>query len=597
MPVMCVTRRDYEGEIVEVRTKMGRRVRCTPDHPWLVGDGAGGEVELKLAERRSTTERLAAARAWARARAGPTRRARRRCSARSRPPRSHPSKVIVRPRAERAGAAARADRRAPAIFAATAARGRARIKRTGTCGSTRPRERARLRGATLEHGQERHCTSPSELTLDERFWRVVGLYLAEGCTRSTTRRARIVWSFHPEREQHLVDEVVAFWLRHGVGARDFAHRRPRTWCACSRGSSAPGGRRCSASGRNELRAAAARPRSGTARRATSGRCSPASGRATARGRWSTAGRASSSSSGTVSDELADGVLRLLGDLGIVASRRIGRVAKSTKDTHWLRISGADQVERAIALVPERDRARRRWPRSRGRPSGSRRPATAGSTTTARPGCASRRPSASRSPVRCTRSRFPGRHTFVTTSGVDRLHNCFPKDVNALKQLAGNSGYHFQLLNAVIEVNELQKRRVIGKLQKHLGSLVGKHDRAARARVQAQHRRHARGVVARAQRAAAGRRARRSRAYDPIAEDEARKLIRGVRLRRPTRWTRSTAPTPSCSSPSGTSSASSTGGAVAEAHGAARSSSTGATRSTREAVAAAGLTYEGIGAER
>lgn len=52
-------------------------------------------------------------------------------------------------------------------------------------------------------------------------------------------------------------------------------------------------------------------------------------------------------------------------------------------------------------------------------------------------------------------------------------SCFPKDVNALKQLAGNSGYHFQLLNSVIEVNELQKRRAIGKLQKHLGSLVGK----------------------------------------------------------------------------------------------------------------------------
>ena len=50
---------------------------------------------------------------------------------------------------------------------------------------------------------------------------------------------------------------------------------------------------------------------------------------------------------------------------------------------------------------------------------------------------------------------------------------FPKDVQALKQLAGNTGYHFQLLTAVIEVNELQKRRTIGKLQKHLGSLVGK----------------------------------------------------------------------------------------------------------------------------
>ena len=52
-------------------------------------------------------------------------------------------------------------------------------------------------------------------------------------------------------------------------------------------------------------------------------------------------------------------------------------------------------------------------------------------------------------------------------------SCFPKDVAALKQLAGNSGYHFQLLSAVIEVNELQKRRVIGKLEKHLGKLRGK----------------------------------------------------------------------------------------------------------------------------
>ncbi len=52
-------------------------------------------------------------------------------------------------------------------------------------------------------------------------------------------------------------------------------------------------------------------------------------------------------------------------------------------------------------------------------------------------------------------------------------SCFPKDVSALKQLAGNSGYHFQLLSAVIEVNELQKRRVIQKLQTHLGDL---HDK-------------------------------------------------------------------------------------------------------------------------
>jgi len=65
----------------------------------------------------------------------------------------------------------------------------------------------------------------------------------------------------------------------------------------------------------------------------------------------------------------------------------------------------------------------------------------------------------------------GPHFF--RAGVGWGGSCFGKDVSALKQLAGNSGYHFQLLAAVIEVNELQKRRVIAKLQKHLGKLRGK----------------------------------------------------------------------------------------------------------------------------
>jgi UDPglucose 6-dehydrogenase len=54
------------------------------------------------------------------------------------------------------------------------------------------------------------------------------------------------------------------------------------------------------------------------------------------------------------------------------------------------------------------------------------------------------------------------------AGIGYGGSCFPKDSLALKQLASNSGYHFQLLAAVIEVNELQKRRVIGKLKRHLG---------------------------------------------------------------------------------------------------------------------------------
>src|SRR5262245_26699751 len=59
------------------------------------------------------------------------------------------------------------------------------------------------------------------------------------------------------------------------------------------------------------------------------------------------------------------------------------------------------------------------------------------------------------------------------AGIGYGGSCFPKGSLALKQLASNSGYHFQLLTAVIEVNELQKRRVVAKLARHLGSLRGR----------------------------------------------------------------------------------------------------------------------------
>ncbi len=59
------------------------------------------------------------------------------------------------------------------------------------------------------------------------------------------------------------------------------------------------------------------------------------------------------------------------------------------------------------------------------------------------------------------------------AGIGFGGSCFPKDVSFLKLLAGNSGYHFQLVSSVIEVNELQIRRPVTKARKHLGSLRGK----------------------------------------------------------------------------------------------------------------------------
>src|SRR5579862_4658043 len=111
------------------------------------------------------------------------------------------------------------------------------------------------------------------------------------------------------------------------------------------------------------------------------------------------------------------------------------------------------------------------------------------------------------------------------AGIGYGGSCFPKDVDALKQLAGNSGYHFQLLTAVIEVNELQKRRVIGKLQKHLGSLVGKRIALLGLAFKANtdDMREASSLVLGARLLAGGAKVR---AYDPIAEEEARKLMSG-----------------------------------------------------------------------
>jgi UDPglucose 6-dehydrogenase len=113
-------------------------------------------------------------------------------------------------------------------------------------------------------------------------------------------------------------------------------------------------------------------------------------------------------------------------------------------------------------------------------------------------------------------------------GIGFGGSCFPKDVSALKQLAGNSGYHFQLLTAVIEVNELQKRRVIGKLQKHLGSLVGRRVALLGLAFKANtdDMREASSLVLAARLQADGATVT---AYDPIAEHEARKRMRGVQF--------------------------------------------------------------------
>ena len=164
---------------------------------------------------------------------------------------------------------------------------------------------------------------------------------------------------------------------------------------------------------------------------------------------------------TVSPELADGMLRLLGEFGIVARQKIARASKSTVDTHWLVISGADQIEECTWLLEphERDQVRGQLDAQSKRiaPTGYRRD---------RKGTAWVRVvevETSHVEQLVFSVEVDRNHTVVTTGGLV-AHNCFPKDSRALVKIAREAGYHFDLLEGVLTINEEQFQRVTDKIR-------------------------------------------------------------------------------------------------------------------------------------
>ncbi|MDQ3934591.1 MAG: nucleotide sugar dehydrogenase [Actinomycetota bacterium] len=466
LAVSVLTRRHYGGDVVEVTTKMGRRVTATADHPFVVADARGRSIRTKLAIELDPRED------WLPIAQGAPRTA---VEDLTLEPLEgavmaelQPTDVIVRPAGAEIAALATAPRErwvAGLDHPRGVTRRRADILRSG---AMRLHEAGRL-GVSTAGGTAltaRNGTAiPFGLGMDDAFWRIVGLYLAEG---HVSAGHRIHWSFHPTRETDLVEEVRDFWQSRGVKASVF--QRPTATEVRVSSRLLVGWWEGLGLGRNgyEQRIPdAAWSQDEAAKRAL------VVGMWRGDGSWSyvRGGPSVVLEYGTISRELADGLLRLLGDLGIVARLKVGRTAKSTADTHWLVVSGADQVERMLDCVREEDRLAIRdalaLQAKRIAPSGYRRH---GHRNAAWARVAKTERRAFSGPVYSME--VPDAHTFVTTGGLT-VHNCFPKDVSALKQLAGNTGYHFQLLTAVIEVNELQKRRTIGKLQKHLGSLVGK----------------------------------------------------------------------------------------------------------------------------
>jgi UDPglucose 6-dehydrogenase len=470
LPVAAVTRRPFEGEAVAVRTKMGRRLLCTPDHPFVVSDKDGAPFTMKRAEELCATDWLPLAQGEASA--GAAERAELDVLAGVEAAGLEAANVIVHPSVavgERLAALGATGLR-HALAPLHHPRGSGRtydILRVGAlrldelCMTGLPAEGASV--STVKNGTR----VPVSLLADEAFWRVVGLYLAEGHCSQDGRRRRLYWSFHPTDEMPFVDEVADYWRGQGVKVDV---RRTDTSMSVSISSRLLAGfwldvlevgADCYTHRIPDL----AWSRSAAHKRAL------LAGLWLGDGSWSLVGGGPSVvlEWGTASPELADGVLRLLGDLGVVARLKVGRTAKSTVDNHWVVIAGADQVERLLDLVPPADRLGIETSLARQ----SKRIAPTGYVHRGQ-GTLVRVTSVERRPYRGSvySLEVPGAETFVTTGGLV-VHNCFPKDVRAVMTMARQLGLDFDLLRAVERVNERQKRLLFDKATKQFGSLAGK----------------------------------------------------------------------------------------------------------------------------
>jgi hypothetical protein len=160
---------------------------------------------------------------------------------------------------------------------------------------------------------------------------------------------------------------------------------------------------------------------------------------------------------------------LLGELGIVASWKIGRPPGATVDTHFVRISGAAQIERVLELCHPQDRATVESAIA----AQHKRIAPTGYRVDGVPRVRV---------VEVMRRRFagyvyslevPSAETFVTTGGLV-VHNCFPKDLRALRFAARAADVPLGVIDAVEAANERQKRVLGDKIAAHFaGALAGK----------------------------------------------------------------------------------------------------------------------------
>jgi len=306
---------------------------------------------------------------------------------------------------------------------------------------------------------------PAIFPADEDFWRFIGYYLSEGHINddtsghgSTTRR-RVCVSFHPSEEEPYVNDVESYYEGLGiryrtedqetstqieVSSRVFAEFIE--WLGCGTGSYS-----------------AAIP--DEAFRATDEqRIALLAGlfRGDGHIQYTSHSNAVVYDYGSVSEELIDGMQLLLHSVGIVPSYKTSQSAKSTRPAHFLRVSSKRQIAALEEMFPEgeREKVQARLDKTRNiKPTGH----TADGGFTSVP---VREITVEDGDTDVYSLEVADNHTFVTSDGLV-VHNCFPKDTKAIIHAAKERGYDPAMLEAAIEVNDRQPRRLLALMDRHV----------------------------------------------------------------------------------------------------------------------------------
>ena len=307
---------------------------------------------------------------------------------------------------------------------------------------------------------------PAILSADTDFWRYIGYYLSEGhingddSGHGRTTRKRVSLSFHPSDEQAYVNDVESYL--DDIGVRYQTRQQETTtqitvssrvlayfieWLGCGSGSYS-----------------AAIPH-------TAYQEPPAHRESLLAGLFRGDGyieymnhsNAVVYDYGSVSEELIQGMQFLLHSLGVVPSYKTSQSEKSTQPEHFLRVSSKQHIAKLkhLFLPSEQEKISDRLDSYQRDIQPSSHNIGAQHTTVEISAI-----SVNETEADVYSLEVADNHTFVTTDGLV-VHNCFPKDTDAIIAAAREEGYDPAVLSAAVELNDAQPERLLALLDDHV----------------------------------------------------------------------------------------------------------------------------------